>query len=188
MPVAPHPDSQNIAKEAKDRRGSGGMLGVPVPRAYTSLQYFPVVVGVLMDGFSLEDMEHALAQTEAAFLRREPFVTVRDLRGAGRPPSALQRARVAAWQTEWKDYAERYCVGVATLTDSVLMRGALQAYFWTFPPVMPEAVFATPREASPWLKECLRKAHVTPPALLDEWEKTNLAFPAAPPYPRDEAP
>ena len=151
------------------------------PLAYTNLDWFPVVLAVLHDGYSLVDLEYALEPHEAALQRGQPFVTVRDVRGAGKPPTPLQRARFASWQQDWADLAERNCLGVATLTDSLMMRGALQAYLWMVPPLMPEKSFSTAKEAAPWLAERLASADVPEPPILKRWRDQGQPFPVTQP-------
>jgi hypothetical protein len=117
------------------------------PRARASLDYWPVVVNTIEDGFDLADMEGALAANEAALRRGSPFVTIRDVRNLQTQADALQRKRLAQWQDDNWDLIKLRCLGVASVVPSPVVRGVMRAIFWMSAPPTQEEVVDTVEEA-----------------------------------------
>lgn len=136
-------------------------------RAWSTLDHYPLVLVVCRDGFSMSEMEECLMPSEEAFRRKKPFVTLRDFRAMrSGGADALQRRRLAQWQDEWRAHIQTYCLGIATVSSSPLIRGAMRAIFWMSPPPSPEEVFADLPSAARWLEERLRSAGVATPPYL----------------------
>ena len=127
------------------------------PRARTSLDYWPVVVNVIENGFDLAEMEDVLSANEVAMARGPQFVTIRDCRNLNQQATALQRKRLAQWQDDnWKRI-QTSCLGVANIMPSPVVRGVMRAVFWMSTPPTREEVFDTTEQAVAaayrWAKE-----------------------------------
>ena len=140
------------------------------PVAWTSLVHFPLVVVRVVDGFTMADMEDCLEPNEKALIRGQPFVTLRDFRTLNSSPDALQRKRLAKWQDEWTNLIQQNCLGIATLTESHLVRGSMKAIFWLSTPPSPEEVFLELPKAAGWLRGLLHARGVPAPTLLLDLE------------------
>lgn len=138
---------------------------------WATTEFFPVVLNRATDGFSMADMEDCLVPNERALLLDKPFVTLRDFRALSGSPDALQRRRLAKWQDEWRSKIQANCLGVATVTQSQIVRGAMKAIFWVSPPPIPEEVFLDLPSAARFLRERLATRGVGAPPLLVSLEQ-----------------
>lgn len=149
---------------------------LPLPRdvsnpvAWTTLIHFPLLVVRVVNGYTAADFEDCLEPNEKALIRGQPFVTLRDFRRLSHTPDALQRKRLAHWQDEWRNLIEKNCLGIATITDSQLVRGSMKAIFWVSAPPSPEEAFVDLPKAAAWLRERLASRNIPPPALLQQLE------------------
>lgn len=100
-----------------------------------STQDWPYVVTTIVE--SMDEVETAeyldsfLAQVVG---RRSAFVSIVDARKMTRAPTAKVRRIIADWETANGDIGARYNRGVAFVTDSALVRGAMTALQWISPP------------------------------------------------------
>jgi len=139
------------------------------PRARTTLDYWPVVVNIVENGYDLSETEVLLVANETALARGPQFVTIRDCRKLNQQATALQRKRLAQWQDDnWTLIQER-CLGVANIMPSPVVRGVMRAVFWMSTPPIREEVFDTTEEA---VAAAFRWAHeanlLIPPDLTPE--------------------
>ena len=57
-----------------------------------------------------------------------------DTTGMTAAPTARQRRSLADWQIKTQDIGNRYNLGIAMVVSSALIRGAMTAMNWLFPP------------------------------------------------------
>lgn len=72
--------------------------------------------------------------------------------------SAAQRRMYADWMRESEAPSKLYCLGMAVVMSSPIIRGAMQAVLWLFSPPVPIEVFARSDEARARIDEWLRAA------------------------------
>lgn len=87
---------------------------------------------------------------EKVVLRKSPFVSIVDARKMNRAPSAKVRRMIADWEAQHGDLGTRYNRGVAFVTESALIRGAMTALQWISPPKVPTVYEATMESARLW--------------------------------------
>ena len=121
-----------------------------------STQDWPFVVTTIIE--SMDEAE--TADYLAAFIndvvnRRAPFVSIVDARRMTSAPSAKVRRMIADWEQANGDRGSRYNRGVAFVTESALIRGAMTALHWISPPKVPTTYHATMELAKAWARERL---------------------------------
>jgi hypothetical protein len=105
---------------------------------------FPLVVTTIGTTLLADDLEPYLADFLTRAVRRgDPFVSIVD---------ADVRARLAAWQKAHDAEGERTNRGIAIITDSALVRGAMTAVNWLHRPHVPTTYVATPEDAERWAR------------------------------------
>lgn len=125
------------------------------------------MVNTAENGFSLAEMEDALAVNEIALARHTPFVTIRDFRVLTRQLSALQRRRLAQWQEEHRAAIATYNLGCVNIIPSPVLRGVAQAIAWMSEPPSPELSVDTASEAVEHTFSLLQTAGVELPSALN---------------------
>lgn len=95
---------------------------VSSPAADDSL--FPLVLYSLPERLDSEFVQRFTAKADAILARREPHVTLVDLRSLRAVPSALVRKELGAWSTAHESKIRRYSVASGVVTDSAVIRGA----------------------------------------------------------------
>lgn len=108
------------------------------------------------------DFEHSV------LARRRPFASLVNTTRMTAGPTARQRKALADWQTATQEIGNRYNVGIAMALSSSLIRGALTAMNWMFPPQVKTEVFSTEAEASAYLTKVLATHQLAPGAPLDQ--------------------
>ncbi len=118
---------------------------------------WPMVV-VTYTNFSEEDHLQHFDELREIFQeqRQGPFVVLADLRNA-QPLNAAQRRSTAQF---WEDIAplisDRF-VALVYLSDSVIIRGIIQAIAWIKKPPAPTRTMEDPELALQWLEERLKQ-------------------------------
>lgn len=110
-----------------------------------------------------EEFEAYLAEYENYLERRERYAAIL----ITEPHSPMTKPRHAKLQTEWIAAHEQeirsFCVGLAFVLPSVVMRGALRAMLWMQPLPVPYRVFATVPEGFEWTQAILGEAGLEVP-------------------------
>jgi len=118
-----------------------------------STQDWPFVVTTIVETMeeaeTTEYLDTFLAQVVG---RRSPFVSIVDARKMTRAPTAKVRRMIADWETANGELGPRYNRGVAFVTDSALVRGAMTALQWISPPKVPTVYEATMEAALVWAR------------------------------------
>jgi hypothetical protein len=110
---------------------------------------FPVVRIVVRDGKD-ERLIWLLQQFDGLFARCQPYVALCDTTPLSTIPSASTRHLIGKWQTQHEADLKKWCLGVAFLVPSRLVRGALTAMGWVHRPVTQQYFPSTRREALDW--------------------------------------
>jgi len=85
------------------------------------------------------------------------YAVVNDARRAA-PITAAHRKLLSDYMTRVRPITRIYCVGMAMVFDSAVMRGIMTAILWMTDPDYPTRVFATPAEAIAWAEVQLGRA------------------------------
>lgn len=104
--------------------------------------YFPLVVSEMPRRIDVAMMRDYVARIDALYRRGERFATLVDTRRMEAMPTAADRGFLAEWQNRTVELILRYNVINVTVVDSALMRGALSAMNWLFPPPNEQLVVA----------------------------------------------
>lgn len=99
---------------------------------------WPIVITTIDE--SMDEVETEAYLT--AFLsdvvgRNRPFVSIVDARAMRQAPSAKVRRIIADWEERNAATGARYNRGIAFVTESALIRGAMTALHWISPPKTP---------------------------------------------------
>jgi hypothetical protein len=138
-------------------------------RLSLSTEHWPIVVTTLGNGATDADYDVYFAEFRAKVLnRRQKFTSLVDVSGVTEAPSAAQRKKIADWQKAEEEVGSRYNVGIAMIFTSRVVRGALTALHWLFPPPTVTVTFGTRLEAYEWCIERLEETGVPiPPSVRD---------------------
>jgi hypothetical protein len=110
-------------------------------------RFFPLVVNTLPERIRPEDLPQFFAKSERVLQRREPYVTISDVRATKEIPNATVRKALADWSKQIEPLMKQYTVGSAIVITSPLVRGGLTALFWLAPPPYPQQVVGAMGEA-----------------------------------------
>jgi len=121
---------------------------------------FPLMISVIGDNLSDDDYHALFAAWDEIVARKQPFVSLVDLRMARTMPHPTQRAMIGAWMRKVDATMSKYSVGSANVIISPLVRGALTAIQWIHRPVVAQATFGTMLEACDWCIERLQRNRV----------------------------
>jgi hypothetical protein len=123
-------------------------IGVTAPRLLdVSTAEWPLVVTIVRDGYTLDDI-HAMNEAfEAMFARRERFAAVTDARGIHTIPSSAGRQLITQWNRAHEAQIRRWNVAGSIVIDSIVARATLRAIHWVAPHPTPYAVVETLDEA-----------------------------------------
>src|SRR5699024_5762891 len=111
-------------------------------------EHWPIVITTLFDGMTDADCDAYIAEIHSKVItREEPIVCITDCSNLSRPPGAAQRKKLADWQKELVRQGHFYEIGTVTILNNPLVRGALTALHWLFPPRTPNPTVATWGEA-----------------------------------------
>jgi len=114
----------------------------------TDVSRWPVVVVRAPATVSDEEMAEHLAFFEGkVYARREPFVTVLDLRFCEKITPRQRSIMIGSMK---RNEEMTQCRGCAMVFDSMLLRGILTAMFWVRKPAYPTRVFSKVVEAFDW--------------------------------------
>jgi hypothetical protein len=94
--------------------------------------------------------------------RGELFASIVDARNIDDAPSARVRRIVADWENQHGAMGEKVNVGIAIVTTSALVRGAMTAINWISPPRVPTTYEARLNDAITWANARLRERGVMP--------------------------
>jgi hypothetical protein len=101
--------------------------------------------------------DQALEATYAALTlmlsKRQHFGVVIDVRGAFSNPT--RRKRLSAWVEEHRHVLDHFVVGIATVVDTSLERGAVTAALWLIPTPVEVRVFSVRDEGERWIRDLL---------------------------------
>lgn len=126
---------------------------------------FPVVVTTLVDAMEEAELssylDDFLAKTVA---KRQPFVSIVDATQLHAMPSARARRTIADWENRHAEEGSRYNLGVAVISESALIRGAMTALQWLSPPRVPTVFVPTMEKAYAFAGERLATVGVRLPA------------------------
>ncbi len=103
----------------------------------------------------MESLPPYFEQYDRLLARREPFVSLVDMRPCRTMPGADVRKAIADWGLRIADERERWVVGVAFVVTHPLVRAALAVVHWQAPPRQPTRVCSDPQEALDFLVERL---------------------------------
>jgi len=121
-----------------------------------STQDWPFVVTTIVESMDeAETTEYLNSFIDRVIGRRAPFVSIVDARRMTSAPSAKVRRMIAEWEATHGDRGSRYNRGVAFITESALIRGAMTALHWISPPKVPTTYHATMESARTWGTEQL---------------------------------
>jgi hypothetical protein len=115
-----------------------------------STQRWPVVVINFPPAFSDADLEEHLLECERLLRREQPFYCIRDLTQIKQVPGATLRRTAATWEQANRAALGRVLIGVANVSASTLVRGAMTAMRWISPSPFPETTVSTLQEALRW--------------------------------------
>ena len=87
----------------------------------------------------------------ALFQRRTKFVLLSDA-SLSPIPTATQRKFAAERISELRHDWSTYCMGMAFVSPSALVRGVMTAINWASPPPFPQRMFASVDQAEDWLR------------------------------------
>jgi hypothetical protein len=116
----------------------------------TSTQGWPVVVISFPPAFSDADLEEHLSECERLLRREQQFYCIRDLTRVKHVPTATMRRSAATWEQANRAALGRLLIGVANVSASTLVRGAMTAMRWITPSPFPETTVSTLQEAQRW--------------------------------------
>jgi hypothetical protein len=138
-------------------------------RLTLSTEHWPIVVTTLTNGATDQDYDAYFAAFGSKVLnRRQKFTSLVDVSGVSEPPTAAQRKKIADWQKAEVEIGTRYNVGIAMIFTSRVVRGALTALHWLFPPPTITVTFGTRLEAYDWCIERLDETGVPVPSNVRE--------------------
>lgn len=89
--------------------------------------------------------------------RRMRFVSLVDTTRMTSAPTARQRRALADWQIATQEVGNMYNLGIAMVVSSALIRGAMTALNWLFPPTVRTETFADWGAASHYLSDVLAR-------------------------------
>lgn len=115
---------------------------------------WPLFITVMPPSFDARDVEAYIVEVDALYQRRERFATLVDTTAVSSLPGATERRRLADWQNSTIDQIRRYNVFTATVLSSPIVRGALTAMNWIFPPPNEQVVVASFEEG---FRRCVDK-------------------------------
>jgi hypothetical protein len=128
-------------------------------RINLSVEQWPLVVTTMVNDISDAEYETYLSDFEARVIaRREPFASLVDASRQTKAPTATQRQRLVTWQRENAPISIPYVVCVAMVIDNAIVRGAMTALHWVFPPQSPTKIVARYEDALAYCVESLRAA------------------------------
>lgn len=115
------------------------------------------------------DIEAYCADFEQSVLaRRRRFASLVNTTRMTAAPTARQRKALADWQTATQEIGNLYNVGIAMVLSSGLIRGALTAMNWLFPPKVKTEVFSTEAEANAYLTRVLATFDLAPGPAVEQ--------------------
>lgn len=116
----------------------------------TDVSRWPVVVVRAPPTVSDEEMQEHLAFFErTVYARREPFVTVLDLRFCEKITPRQRSIMIGSMK---RNEEMTQCRGCAMVFDSMLLRGILTAMFWVRKPAYPTRVFSKVVDSLDWVE------------------------------------
>src|SRR5690606_14889644 len=132
-------------------------------------EHWPILVTRLRDGATDADFARYFEDfPRMAFGRRERFISLVAASAMTEPPSAAQRKAIADWQQSEIARGVQYNCGVAMVLTSRVVRLALTALQWLFPPRVKTMTFATFDEGYIWCVDELESVGVTVPRTVRE--------------------
>jgi hypothetical protein len=130
-------------------------------------QNWPLVITTVTGDLDEPKLRRYLDEFTSTVLGRgQLFASVVDARSVAAAPSARLRKIVSDWELAHGSVGKRWNAGIAIVTTSALVRGAMTAIHWISPPLVPTTYEAKLESAIAWawarLKE--RGVAVTPNA------------------------
>ncbi|MFO0692800.1 MAG: hypothetical protein U0230_04540 [Polyangiales bacterium] len=129
--------------------------------------HFPLVVSVMPPRIDVPMMSEYVERIDAIYRRGERFATLVDTSRMEAIPTSADRAFLAEWQNRTVELITRHNVINVTVVQSVLMRGALSAMNWIFPPPNEQLVVADFDEGFRICLDRLRRESASLPAGLE---------------------
>jgi hypothetical protein len=135
-------------------------------RYSTSLS--PLVLVTCPAHFEVASVKSVLdAYTTEVIEARRPFTLVVDATPISELPTAIVRRAITDWMKRVEVLGEQYMLGMAMVTSSSIVRGAMTAVNWIVPPRVPMTYEPTLEAAVKWSIERLEAGGVAAsPALL----------------------
>ncbi len=131
------------------------------------VQSWPLVVTTIVGDLDEASLREYLDNFLAKVIGRgEPFASIVDARRMDSAPSAKVRRIIADWEIINGAAGERVNVGIAIVTTSMLVRGAMTAIQWVSPPRVPTTYEATLDAALIWARARLHERGVQLPREL----------------------
>ena len=122
------------------------------------------MITTLAGEVSDDELERYCADFESDVLaRRQRFVSLVDTTRMTAAPTARQRRSLADWQIKTQDVGNRYNLGIAMVVSSALIRGAMTAMNWLFPPKVRTEVMSDWAPAVAHLEQVLTSHHMALP-------------------------
>lgn len=122
---------------------------------------WPIVLTTVEGDIDESNLVPYFAEFQSRVLARaQLFSSIVDATRITSAPSARVRRLIADWEVEHGAVGERYNVGVAIVTTSALVRGAMTAIQWISPPRVPTTYEATMPAAIAWAHGHLRQRGV----------------------------
>ena len=122
---------------------------------------WPIVLTTVDGDLDERELVPYFAEFQSRVLARaQLFSSIVDATRITSAPSARVRKLVADWEIEHGAVGEKYNVGVAIVTTSALVRGAMTAIQWISPPRVPTTYEATVPAAISWAESHLRQRGV----------------------------
>jgi hypothetical protein len=127
---------------------------------------WPVVVSTFDGAQTTDELRAYLAAfDEGVYARRQPFVHLVFMKQFANRYEHLQM--VGAWGKAVAEVAHKYCLGVAIVSDSPLVRTMLNLIFLIQPNPAPLRVCRTREEALGYIRALARKAELPLPEALN---------------------
>jgi hypothetical protein len=120
---------------------------------------WPIVVTTVGGELLEADLEVYLEDFMNRVVKQgHPFVSVVDATALTVVPNSRVRHRIGAWEVKNASLGERVNRGIAIVTQSSLVRGAMTAVNWMHPPRIPTVYEARLDVALQWARRILAEA------------------------------
>lgn len=131
--------------------------------ARVSTDAWPIVVVAAPRRLTVASMEAMFARIEPIYARGEPYALITDTRQVSGVPGAVERKRLAEILARPVHVVgqEKWNIGSATILNSAILRGAMQAMYWLWTPPRPHCAARDFDEAWTFCVRLLEQRGVT---------------------------